>query len=67
LCYYNGEGVDRDFKEAARCFRLAADQKDVETQCNLGVCYEREEGLKQSREDAVRHYRLAADQGEISL
>lgn len=60
-CYYFGKGVEQDLKEAARFFRLAADQGHADAQTNLGICYELGEGVEEDIEEAVRYYRMAAD------
>ena len=38
--YQNGRGVPQDDAEAAKWFRLAAEQGDAEAQHNLGVMYD---------------------------
>src|SRR3989442_867918 len=43
--YYLGQGVTKDFVEAATWFRKAADQGDSSAQWLLGICYARGEGL----------------------
>jgi uncharacterized protein len=52
-----------DYAEAARWFRLAADQGDAEAQTSLGYLYLFGQGVPQNDAEAVRLYRLAADQG----
>jgi TPR repeat protein len=49
--------------EAARLYRLAADQGEAYGQNNLGVMYENGTGVAKDVAEAVRLYRLAADQG----
>ena len=61
--YYEGEGVSRDYAEAARWFRLSADQGLAESQYMLGVMYDRGDGMPQDYAKAVKWYREAADQG----
>ena len=39
LCEQYGEGVIKDLEEAARLYRLAADQGNAVAQNNLGFCY----------------------------
>ena len=63
LKYYNGEGVSQDFRKAAKCFRLAADQGFPAAQRNLGDMYANGRGIRQNYAEAVKWYRLAADQG----
>lgn len=61
--YYKGEGTPQDFAEAARWYRLAADQGLAESQHMLGVMYDRGDGMPQDFAKAIKWYRLAADQG----
>ena len=53
-----------DYKEAARLYRLAADQGDADAQFNLGLMYKNGEGVSRDAVEAARLYRLAADQGD---
>ncbi len=64
--YFEGLGVPQDDVEAARWYRLAADQGHATAQFNLGVMYFKGEGVPQDVAEAVRWYRLAADQGDAS-
>ena len=51
--------------EAARGYRLAAEQGDVDAQCRLGICYEfGGEGVEQDKEKAKAWYAKAAKQGD---
>ena len=52
-----------DDGEAARWYRLAADQGHAGAQSNLGVMYRYGRGVPQDDSEARRWYRLAADQG----
>jgi len=61
-CFF-GRGVAQDYVEAARLYRLAAEQGHVRAQCNLGVMFDCGVGVKQDKAEAVRLYRLAAEQG----
>lgn len=61
--YYKGEGVPQDYAEAARWYRLAADQGLAESQHMLGVMYDRGDGMPQDFSKAIKWYREAADQG----
>ena len=40
LCYWDGEGVEKDFKQAIKWFKKAANQEHAWSQNNLGLCYE---------------------------
>ena len=64
VCYYNGEGVEKDLTEAVKWYRKAAEQGLAEAQCNLGVCYDYGEGVEKDITEAVKWYRKAAEQGD---
>lgn len=53
-----------DYVEAARWFRLAAEQGRPKAQFNLGVMYDDGDGVPENDIEAVKWYRLAADQGD---
>ena len=53
-------GVAQDHAEAAKWFRLAAEQGLAQAQFNLGVLYYGGEGVEQNRAEAAKWYRLAA-------
>ncbi len=63
VLYGNGQGVPRDYAEAANWFQLAADQGNAPAQCNLGALYRDGHGVRQDYEEAANWFRLAADQG----
>jgi TPR repeat protein len=61
---YGSGGQQKDEREAARLYRLAADQGNAEAQAMLGLFYEQGRGgLSKDAREAARLYRLAADQG----
>ena len=60
--YYNGEGVARDYSEAVKWFRRAADKGNIDAQFQLGLMYETGKGVSDYSE-ALNWYRLAANQG----
>jgi hypothetical protein len=55
--------VAQDLAEAARYYRLAAEQGYDVAQCNLGGCLKNGNGVAQDSAKAVHYYRLAAEQG----
>ena len=52
VCYYTGEGVGKDLKEAFQWFSRAAQQGDPESQFYLGVMHECGEGVEQDAKKA---------------
>jgi TPR repeat protein len=66
-CYYIGwGGVARDYAEAARLYRLAADQGHAPAQYFLGFMFQYGKGVAQDTAEAIRWYRLSAAQGYSS-
>ena len=61
--YDNGAGVPQDHGEAARLYRLAADQGLANAQYNLGSMLYNGTGEPKDHAEAARLLKLAADQG----
>ena len=58
-------GPDRDYDEALKWFRKAADQGHVEAQYWVGYMYSYGIGMPENSAEALKWYRKAADQGHI--
>ena len=61
--YDEGQGVAQDYEEAARWYRLAAEQGHALAQNNLGVVYGKGQGVKQDYVIAHKWTNLAAANG----
>jgi len=61
LMSYYGDGVVKDYEQAAYWFRKAADSGGIYSMNMLGTCYEFGRGVKQSWTDAVYWYRKSAE------
>ncbi|MGE5189811.1 MAG: tetratricopeptide repeat protein [Gemmatimonadota bacterium] len=61
--HVTGQGVPRDYAEAAKWYRKAADQGNAEAQYNLGMMYANGQGVPRDCAEAAAWYRKAADQG----
>jgi hypothetical protein len=61
-CYFGGDGVVKDYVEAAKWFRRAAEQGYGISQYNLGVCYDNGFGVQKDFVQAYKWYNLAAAQ-----
>lgn len=61
--YSHGQGVQRDFEEAARWYRKSADQGNARGETGLGYLYFTGEGVQLDFTQAANWYRKAADQG----
>jgi hypothetical protein len=66
ICYYWGQGVEKDFVQAAAWWRKAAEQGFAPAQTLLGHCYFGGEGVPKDQALAVTWYRKAAEQGNAS-
>jgi len=68
ILYHEGHGVPRDFNEAVRWFRLAAEQGAApgasDAQFLLAWSYEEGAGVPKDYKEAARWYRQAADHGQ---
>ena len=63
VMYYEGQGVQQDYNQAAAWYAKAAEQGDAKAQTNLGMMYEKGQGVQQDFNQAVAWYRKAAEQG----
>lgn len=61
--YYNGDGVDKDYKSAAMWLDKAANQGDMDAQASLGTMYQKGQGVAQDEQQAFRWYLQSAQQG----
>jgi TPR repeat protein len=64
LKHASGEGEAQDYLEAARWYRLAADQDHALAQYNLGVMYSRGQGFPKDDTTASQWFEKAALQGD---
>ena len=64
--YYEGNGVQQDYREAVKWFRKAAQQGNAEAQAGLGLCYLTGEGVPEDAREAVKWLRKSAEQGNAS-
>jgi tetratricopeptide (TPR) repeat protein len=60
--YFSGRSVPRDYSEAVKWYRKAAEQGYAQAQHNLGYCYQCGLGVKRDYKEAVKWYRKAAEQ-----
>jgi membrane-associated protease RseP (regulator of RpoE activity) len=61
--YDTGRGVSKDDAEAAKYYRLAAEQGQATAQSNLGIFYKNGRGVAKSHVEAARWLRKAIDGG----
>jgi TPR repeat protein len=53
--------VAKNYSEAMRFFRKAADLGDTQAMSNIGVMYDNGEGVPKNAAEAARWYKKAAD------
>ena len=63
-CYEQGNGVAKDYVEAVKWCRKAADQNNAPAEYSLGACYANGEGVEKDDVEAVKWLRKAADQND---
>ena len=61
--YDFGEGVEQDFVEAVKWYRLAAEQGNADAQSSLGYAYYYGEGVEQDFVTAHMWFNIAASNG----
>ena len=66
ICYFNGEGVEKDLEQAVNWFRKAAQQGSPEAQFNLAVCYNKGRGVAKDSKQAIAWFQKAAELGNAN-
>jgi TPR repeat protein len=66
MMYAKGQGVPRDYAQAALWLRKAAEQGEAEAQDALGVLYGNGQGVPQDYAQAALWFRKAAEQGNAN-
>jgi TPR repeat protein len=64
VIYLNGQGVTKDYKEAAKWFRLAAHQGNVHAHYNLGWLYWQGKGVIKNYVLSHMWFNIAAINGD---
>ena len=64
VLYANGWGVIRNYAEAAKWYRLAAEQNNAAAQANLADMYNFGRGVPKNEAEAIKWYCRAAANGE---
>ena len=62
--YQYGYGVERNYDEAVRLFRLSAEQGSAPGMSHLGFMYENGKGAAKNLDEARKLYEQAAAQGD---
>jgi TPR repeat protein len=64
--YFGINGQVKNFTEAVKWFRKAADQECAFAQFNLGLCYEKGQGTAKNEAEAFQWFRKAAEQNNAT-
>ena len=62
-CYYDGDGVAKNYAEGVKWYRQAAEQGLASAQFKLGLCYKAGNGVAEDPAEAVKWFNRAAEQG----
>ncbi len=62
-CYFQGDAVPRNYKEALHWFRRAAERYHPEALYSLGVCYSEGRGVPENLPEGAKWYEKAAERG----
>lgn len=66
ILFYNGEGVERDFKKSTHYYTIAAEAGITPAQVSAGFAYANAMGVPQDFDKAVRYLKPASDAKEAS-
>lgn len=66
IYYESGLGVAKNYEEAVKWYRKAAEQGNPVAQNSLAYCYEKGKGITKNIDEAITWYRKAANQGDNS-
>lgn len=64
VCYFYGEGVEKNLSEASKWYKKAAEQGNAKAQFNLGLGYFKGEGVPLDYGEAMHWFGEAAEQGD---
>ena len=65
MCYYSGQGVEKDRVQSFHWFQKAAEQGDANAMGCLGLCYHLGDGVEQDDAKAFHWYHKAAEHGNV--
>lgn len=64
VCYFYGEGVEKNLSEASKWYKKAAEQGNAKAQFNLGLGYFKGEGVPLDYGEAMHWFGKASEQGD---
>ena len=63
--YDYGQGISQNRVEAAKWYKKAAEQENVDAQYRLGNMFFYKVGIPEDIDEAIKWYKKAAEQGDI--
>ena len=64
-CYYNGYGVDTDYRKAFELWKELAEKEDDEAQCAIGICFYNGQGVDEDYFEAEKWLKCSLNQGNV--
>ena len=64
--YSKGLGVQKNFKEALRWYKIIAEQGDEKAQYHLAAMYYKAQGPLKNYKEALKWYKMAAEQNNVN-
>jgi hypothetical protein len=61
--YGNGIGVEQNYSEAIKYYKMAIEKGEERAMYNLGYMYENGKGVERNYEEAIKYYELALEKG----
>jgi TPR repeat protein len=63
LMFYDGSFLKKDYKQAAKYFRMAFDKNNARAAFYLGLMYEEGHGVIANMDESLKYYKVAAEHG----
>ena len=61
-CYFDGLGIDKDYKKAASWYQKAAEQNNPWGELNLAICFKEGKGVPKNLLKAFKYFERSAKQ-----
>ena len=58
---YRGEGIKMNKEEAAKYFKMAADEGDINAITGYAILLKNSEGISMNKEEAAKYFKMASD------
>ena len=65
VCYYWGYGIEKNYIEAMKWFKLAAAQGHAEAENDIGILFSGGLGVEEDHKEAVKWFELSAKRGDV--